>query len=411
MTRKKTTTRRAFLRNSSGLLAAPLIAPSAVLGRGGATPPSERITLGCIGVGGRGRGNMQGFLRRDDIQVVATCDVYASRRDGAKDIVDKKYESKDCKAYKDFRELLAREDIDAVSIASPDHWHAIQSIHACRSGKDVFCEKPLTLTVKEGQAMLAAARKHERVVSGGSQRVLGDYGRMAEAVRSGVAGEIKEVFVDIGGPSRPCFYPAQEIPKELDWDLWLGPAPEAPYHPWRCSGGYGLGGKGWRTFFDYSGGMMTDWGGHKFGGALFALGLEKTGPVEVIPPNGKEHKHLTYVFESGLKMYHAPSSGKNITFVGTEGTVPGAKPEKPVEMPRYRGTGGIIGDFVDCVRTREKPFRDVEIAHRTATVCHLGNIAYSLGRRIKWDPVKEEIKDDFEASCWLDRPRREPWTL
>ena len=411
MSREDRTTRRAFLRTSGAILTAPLIASSGALGQGERSAASERITLGCIGVGGRGRNNMGGFLKQKDVQIVAVCDVYASRRDGAKATVDKHYGSEDCSVYKDFRELLARDDIDAVSIASPDHWHAIMTIHACRQGKDVFCEKPLTLAIREGRAMVEAARKHKCVVSGGSQRVLGDYGRMARAVRSGAAGEIREVFVDVGGSSRPCFYPGQTVPDELDWDMWLGPAPFAPYHPSRCSGGYGLGGKGWRTFFDYSGGMMTDWGGHKFGGALFALGLHETGPVEVIPPDGDEHKYLTYVFANGLKMYHAPGSKKNITFVGTEGQIPGVKSEKTVEMPVYKGRGGIIGDFLHSVRTREKPFRDVEIAHRTATVCHLGNIAYNLGRRFKWDPVREEIENDFEASCWLDRPRRAPWTL
>ncbi len=411
MSSQKTSTRRSFLVNTGAVLAAPLVVKSSVLGQGERSSPNERITLGCIGVGGRGSGNMRTFLRRPEVQVVAVCDVFASRRKGARDRVDEHYGSKDCKVYEDFRELLERKDIDAVSIGSPDHWHAIMSIHACRSGKDVFCEKPLSLTVREGRAMVEAARKHDRVVSSGSQRVLGDYGKMAEAVRSGVAGEIKQVFVDVGGPPRPCFYPGEAVPEELNWDLWLGPAPAVPYHPWRCSRAYGLGGKGWRTWFDYSGGMMTDWGGHKFGGALFALGLHETGPVEVIPPDGKERPHLTYRFASGLEMYHAPGSRKNITFVGTDGTVPGARPEKPVDMPRYRGTGGIIGDFIHCVRTREKPFRDVEIAHRTATVCHLGNIAYHLDRRIKWNPETEEILDDFEASCWLDRPRRERWTL
>ena len=409
MTSRSTTSRRNFLKSSSGVLAAPLIATTA-LGQDGKAAANERINVGCIGVGGRGRGNMHGFLKHNQVQVVAVCDVFGSKRNGAKNIVDKKYNSNDCDVYTDFRELLARDDIDAVSIASPDHWHAIMSIQACKSGKDVFCEKPLTLTIQEGRAMVEAARKHERVVSGGSQRVLGDYGRMAEAVRSGKAGEIKEVFVDIGGPSRPCFYPEQNVPDDLDWELWLGPAPYAPYHPDRCAGGYGLGGKGWRTFFDYSGGMMTDWGGHKFGGALFALGLEKTGPVDVLPPN-KDRQYLTYVFDGGLKMYHAPGSGKNITFVGTEGTVPGVKPDKKIDMPRYRGNGGIIGDFLHCVKTREKPFRDVEIAHRTATVCHLGNIAYQLDRPLKWDAAKEEFQNDFEANCWRDRPRRSPWAL
>ncbi len=411
MSAKKEQSRRSFLAKTGATLAFPLVVEPSVIGAGDGWAPSERINLGCIGVGGRGTHNMKVFLSRPEVRVLAVCDVYGSKRTRAKNIVDKHYNSKDCKTYKDFRELLARDDIDAVSIATPDHWHAIIGIHACKSGKDVFCEKPLTLTIREGRLLVEAARKYKRVFSSGSQRVLGDYGRLAEAVRSGVAGEIKEVYVDVGGPSRLCFYPGQPIPKDLDWQMWLGPAPDAPYHPWRCSGAYGLGGKGWRTWFDYSGGMMTDWGGHKFGGALFALGLEKTGPVEVIPPDCKENKWLTYVFKNGLRMYHAPGSRMNITFVGTKGRIPPLKAPGPVDMPRYRGHGGIIGDFIYCVLTRKKPFRDVEIAHRTATVCHLGNIAYFLKRRIRWNPDTEEIIDDFEASCWLDRPRRDPWKI
>lgn len=411
MSLQNCTTRRSFLKGAFAGLAAPLVVKSSVLGEGARLSANERITMGFIGVGGRGHSDMVDFLRRPEVQGLAVCDVFASRREGAKGVVDRHHGNKDCTAYRDFRELLARKDVDAVSIASPDHWHAIISIHACRNGKDVFCEKPLSLTIREGRAMVEAARRHNRVFSSGSQRVLGDYGRMARAVRSGAAGEIREVFVDVGGPSRLCFYPGQPVPDELDWEMWLGPAPYAPYHPWRCGGAYELGGKGWRTWFDYSGGMMTDWGGHKFGGALFALGLEETGPVEVTPPDKKEHPWLTYRFENGVNMYHAPNSGKNITFIGTEGQVPGKQPEKPVEMPGYKGQGGITGDFLHCVRTREKPFRDVEIAHRTATVCHLGNIVYHLGRRIKWNPQTEEIVGDFEASCWLDRPKREPWTL
>ena len=405
------TTRRKFLRNSGALVAAPIIASCSTLGSRDRAAANERINVGCIGVGGRGHSNMELFLQRKEVQVVAVCDVYASKRQDAKETVDKHYDSRDCSVYNDFRELLERDDIDAVSIATPDHWHAVMSIHACRQGKDVFCEKPLTLTIKEGRAMVEAARRHKRVVSGGSQRVLGDYHKFARTVRSGVLGEIREVFVELGGPPRPCFYPGEAVPDELDWDLWLGPAPYAPYHPWRCQQKYNPDGRGWRNFFDYSGGMMTDWGGHKFGAALFSVGLHETGPVEVIPPDGNEHKYLTYVFENGLKIYHAPDSGKNVTIVGSEGQIPGVTPNTTEELQGYRGSGGLIGDFLHCVRTREKPFRDVEIAHRTATVCHLGNIAYSLDRALKWDPVREEFKDDFEANCWLDRPRRDPWTL
>jgi hypothetical protein len=403
-------TRRDFLKTAAAAVAAPYVLTSTALGAAGRLPASERIVMGAIGVGGQGTGDMNAFLGSPEVQMVAVCDVFEDRRQRAKGIVDKRYGSADCTAYNDFRELVTRDDIDAVCIGTPDHWHAIPTIWACRHGKDVYCEKPLSLTIKEGRAMVEAARRYGQVVSGGSQRVLGDYGGLARAVRGGAAGEVKEVYVEVGGPSRPCNLPAEPVPPGLDWEMWLGPAPWVPYHRDRCSAAYG-GGTGFRAWRDYSGGMMTDWGGHKFGGTLFALGLEATGPVEIIPPDGKDHQYLTYVFANGIRMYHAPGTKFNITFKGTLGQVPGRQPERAVSMPGYKGKGGIHGDFLHCVRTRELPFQDVEVAHRTATVCHLGNIAYWLGRPLKWDPVKELFVGDAEANRWLDRPKREPWRI
>ena len=409
MCKQNRLTRRQFVGRSALAAAAPYVITSTALGADGRPPASERITMGSIGVGGRGSGNMRGFMNRAEVQLVAVCDVSDKRRQNAKDAVDKHYDNADCAAYNDFREVCSRTDIDAVSVATPDHWHGLTAIEACRNGKDVFCEKPLSITIEEGRAMVAAARRYGRVFSSGSQRVLGNYGGLAQAVRSGAAGEIKEAFVDCGGPSLPCYLPEEPIPDGFDWDMWLGPAPYAPYNPNRCSGAFGLGGKGWRTWQDYSGGMMTDWGGHKFGGSLFALDLHKTGPAEIIPPDGKDIKYLTYIFEGGLRMYHA--EGQGMRFIGTEGEIPGVKPARKVAMPGYKGTGGIQGDFIHCVKTRQKPFRDVEIAHRTATVCHLGNIAYWLGRPLRWDPVNEEFIGDDEANRMRSRPMRAPWTL
>jgi len=410
MARRGACSRREFLKRSAAAVTAPYVLTSAALGAAGRPAASDRIVMGAIGVGGRGTGNMKAFLGSPEVQVVAVCDVFEDRRRRAKATVDQAYGSADCAAYNDFRDLVTRSDLDAVCIGTPDHWHAIPTIWACREGKDVYCEKPLSLTVREGRAMVEAARRYGRVVSGGSQRVLEDYGRQAEAVRSGAAGRITEVYVEVGGPSRPCPLGAEPVPPGLDWDLWLGPAPWAPYHRERCSAAYG-GGSGFRAWRDYSGGMMTDWGGHKFAAALFALGLEETGPVEIIPPDGRENKLLTYVFSNGVRMYHAPGTKYNVTFIGTEGQVPGVQPARAVPMPRYKGRGGIYGDFLYCVRTRERPFRDVEISHRAATVCHLGNIAYWLGRRLRWNPDTEQIVGDEEAGRWLDRPKREPWRL
>lgn len=404
---KKTsrTTRRHFLKTASAAFAAPYVITTAALGNEERPAASERIVMGGIGIGNMGSGDQNDFLNHGEVQYVAVCDVRKSARDAAKAKADAKYGNSDCKNYNDFRELLARQDIDAVHVATPDHWHAIIVIDACRHGKDVYCQKPESRTIREGRLMVEAARRYSRVVSGGSQRVRGDYGKLAEQCWSGELGTIKEVYVNIGGPSIPCNLPGEPVPEGVDWDMWLGPAPWAPYNPRRMSGSYDINGSGWRSWSDYSGGGMTDWGAHKFGGAMFAADVMDQGPVEVIPPDGKDHQYLTYRFENGLLMYHRPGQG-DVDVVGT----PGEKlPGKP--LPDYRGTGGIYGDFLHCVRTREKPFRDIGFAVRTVTVCHLGNIAYALKRPLKWDPVKEVFPNDEEANRFLDVARREPWQL
>lgn len=400
------TTRRELLGGAAAAaFAAPWIIPGSALGADGSTPANGRISMGAIGVGGRGSGDMRGLMGHSEVQMVAVCDPVPAHRQSAKQSVDQRYGNHDCRAYNDFREVLVRDDIDAVLIGTPDHWHAIVVIEACRHGKDVFCEKPETLTVREGRAMVTAVRRYGRVVSGGSQRVLGDYGNWPRLVRGGALGEIRGVFVSCGGPSGACDLPEEPLPEGLDWDMWLGPAPWRPFHHNLIRGGF-------RPYRDYSGGGMTDWGAHRFGAATFAVGVHKTGPVEIIPPDGKDVKLLTYRYQSGLLMYHGGTN--NITYKGTEGELnPGEKrPDPPpVEIEGYRGRGGILGDFVASVLSRQEPFRDMESAHRACTVCHLGNIAYWLKRPLRWDPEKEEIIGDPEASRWLDRAKREPWTL
>ena len=408
---KQALSRRGFLKGAGvAALAAPYVITSDALGAPGRPPASDRIVMGGIGMGGRGRGDMRTFMGFGEVQTVAVCDVNKANCGAAKSDVDNRYDSGDCATYNDFRDLLAHRGLDAVMIATPDHWHALVCIAACERGLDVFCEKPLTLTIREGREMVKAARKYGCVVSSGSQRVMGDYGKQAQYVASGAIGQIQEVFVNVGGPSRPCDLPGEPIPDGMDWDLWLGPAPWAPYNKGRCSGAFGLGGKGWRTWYDYSGGMMTDWGGHKFGGAMYGCRLDETGPVEVLPPDGKDVKLLTYVFANGIRIYHG--GGGNIRYVGTKGESGGAgKQTEPDPLRRYKGVGGLGGDFLHCIKTRERCFRDWEYAHRVATVCHLGNIAYLLNRPLKWDPQKEDFVNDPEASRMVDRPRREPWVL
>jgi hypothetical protein len=395
--------RRSFLKKA-GALSVPLFVPASALGQAGRPAASDRIVMATIGTGGQGTGDMGGFMGFGEVQMVAVCDVVPEHRERAQQKVNDRYNNKDCKAYSDFREVLARPDIDAVLIGTPDHWHAIITIEACRHGKDIYCEKPESLTVREGRAMVDAVRRYGRVFSGGSQRVLGDYGNWPRQIWGGALGQVKEVYVECGGPSGDCYLPEQPIPPGLDWDMWLGPAPWRPFHTSLIKGGF-------RPYRDYSGGGMTDWGAHRFGAAMFATGVHLTGPTDIIPPDGKDHKQLTYKFPNGLVMYHGGS--KDITYKGTEGELPGklTKAARPSDMPTYKGKGGIFGDFLHCVKTREKPFRDIEIAHRACTVCHLGNVAYWLKRPLKYDPVKEEILGDAEASRWLDRPKREPWSI
>ena len=409
--------RRQFMQASATLVAAPMVLSSAVLGKDGRTAPSERIGMALIGCGGQGRGDMNGMLGFNEVQFRAVCDPVPDHRKEAKQNVDSRYQNKDCVEYADFREVLDRPDMDAVLIATPDHWHSTISVAAAKKGIDVYCEKPETLTVREGRKVADAVKKYGIVFSGGSQRVIGDYGDMPRLLWGGAIGEIKEVFVDCGGPSGDCDLPAQPLPEGVAWDLWIGPAPWRPFHRNLITGGF-------RSYRDYSGGGMTDWGCHRFGAAMYATQKWMTGPVEVHPGEpGDDKRRIVYVFEDGMKMYH--SSVGDIDYVGTEGnmtkgrgnTILGKyrKPEKRVEIPGYGWfkpweDRGIFGDFIYCVKTRQKPFRNIEAAHRSATIAHLGNIVYWLGRSIKWDPAKEEIIGDPEASRWLDRPKRAPWT-
>ncbi len=404
MSKSKRMTRRGFVRGATAAtVVAPWVVPGSALGADDGTPASERIVMGSIGVGGRGSGDMRGLMGQSAVQMVAVCDPVPEHCDRAKAHVDGHNKNTDCKTSADFREITRRDDIDAVMIGTPDHWHALITIDACKNGKDVFCEKPECLTVAEGRAMVNAVRRYGRVFGGGSQRVLGDYGDWPRLLRGGALGEIKEIFVNCGGPSGDCYLPEEPLPAGLDWEMWVGPSPWRPFHHNLIRGGF-------RPYRNYSGGGMTDWGAHRFGAAMFAANVHKTGPVEITPPDGKDVKMLTFRFANGLKMYHGGTN--NITYKGTEGELPGD--HKPVtgdvDMETYRGPG-LLGDFVASVLSRQKAFRDIEIAHRATTVCHLGNIAYWLKRPLKYDPVKEEIVGDAEANRWIDRPMRGPWTL
>ncbi len=420
---QKRLSRRQFLKLSTVAAAsAPLVLPS-----WGASGPNDRITLGFIGTGTQGRGLLQNFLNHSTTQVLAVCDVDTKRREHHRQIVENFYKTKQdsdfksCTEYKEFGELLERKDIDAVVIATPDHWHAYIAILAANKGKDIYCEKPLSLTIREGRAMVNAARKNNRVFQTGSmQRSSGEFRKACELVRNGRIGQVKQVIVDVGGPSVPCDLPEEAMEPGLNWDMWLGPAPKRGYNSVLSPRGVHEHFPNWRNYREYSGGMMTDWGAHHFDIAQWGLGMDDSGPVEIIPPEDpKATKGLRYLYANGVEVLHGDSGG--VLFIGTEGKILvnrgkfEATPEKigtdplPANAIRLYKSDNHAKDFLDCIRTRKRPICDVEIGCRSVTVCHLGNIAYWTHKRLKWDPKAEQFIGDPEANKWLDRDKRDPW--
>jgi len=445
-----TVTRRRFLQSSAAVaaasaLAAPYIIPASALGADGRPAPSNRITMGCIGLGGRGSVNLQQFLSRPEVQMVALCDVDAGSdryEDAwtrglapAVETVKKHYAAKapagafnGPDGYADFRPLLARADIDAVCISTPDHWHGLITVAAARAGKDVYCEKPMSLTVAEGRAMADAVRRYARVFQVGSQRRSSARCRAScELVRNNRIGKLHTVHVGLMGPywlrknHKPSDAP-EPVPAGFDYDLWLGPAPAAPYTYNRCHWNF-------RWNLDYSGGNLTDWGAHMIDMAHWGMGTEHTGPVEVegkgtFPARASLYNaatgfDLTFTYANGVKML-VKSSGSGVRWEGSDGSVELEGATKPAHLAReVIGPGETrlyVSDdhhanFLECVRTRRDTAAPAEVAHRSITPSHLGNIAMQLGRKLKWDPAKERFENDPEADRFLSRPWREPWSI
>ena len=432
MSESKLMARRGFLKRAAWSAAvAPMIAPSSIFGADGQVQPGNRITVGFIGTGKMANdyhlSTLTGF---GDVQAVAVCDVDTTRRMDAKKYVENRYakagrESRGCDAYNDFRDLLARKDIDAVVIATPDHWHAIPLMEACKAGKDVYCEKPLTLTIREAQLCIEAARKHNRVVQTGSQQrssVFGPFRQACELIRSGRIGKVKTVQVGVGGPSKWCDLPEEPMEPGLDWTLWLGQAPTRPYHSALSPRGHHNHFPAWRSYREYSGGGLTDMGAHHFDIAQWALGMDQSGPVEIIPPEDpRANTGVRFTYANGVEMVHGGPSG--CTFVGSSGTLSidrgklTSEPDSIVQEPLGDGevhlpkSPGHHRDWIDCIRSRQRPVADVEIGARSATVCHLGNLAYWYRRKLRYEPQIWQFVGDAEANQWLDRPRRDPWRL
>jgi len=424
--------RRQFLREAAGASAAavgfPYLVASSALGLAGAVAASNRIVMGAIGVGGQGTRHVGGgiwvqgggFLSKPEVQFVAVCDVNTNNRNRARDIVNKHYGDSDCASYNDFRELTARGDIDAVLVATPDHWHVLTSIAAVKAGMDVYCEKPLSLTIRQARELADTVKRYGRIFQTGTQqRSWYEFRFACELVRNGYIGEVKSITVNVGGPPLwSCDAPGEPEPEWLDWNMWLGPAPWRPYTSKIAPGG-------WMAYRDYSGGEMTNWGAHMFDTAQWAMGADESGPVEIIPPDGRDYKVLTYKYANGTIMTRDKISREvpGVLFTGTEGKIEVSRehlitePESlvrqklgPDEIHLYESKNHP-DNFLQCIKTRERPASDAEVGCRSITVCHLGNIAYWLKRPLEWDPEKEQFLNDPEADKMKARALRAPWRL
>jgi predicted dehydrogenase len=400
-------------------------------GRAAAASPSDRITLGFIGVGTMGRSHLGAFLGMPDVQVVAVCDVVRERRESARQMADTRYAGrkakgtyKSCAAFGDFRELLARKDIDAVVIATPDHWHAIPCVLAARAGKDVYCEKPLTHAVAEGRRIVEEVARAGVVFQTGSQQRTefgGHFRRAVELVRNGRIGKVKVVRIGVGGPPVPCELPAQPVPEGTDWDFWLGPAPKRGYNEILCPRGVHKHFPAWRSYREYGGGGLADMGAHHFDIAQWALDRDGSGPVKVEPPAGRATSGLKFTYADGVVMYHGGptdcvfegTAGKILVSRGHIATEPASILKEPIgarDWHAYPATSHHR-NWLECVRSRKPTICPAEVGHRSATVCHLANIGYRLRRPLRWDPVTERFVGDAEADGLLSTRPRAPWKM
>jgi predicted dehydrogenase len=440
--------RRTFFRTGAAL-AAPLFIPASALGRGGQVSPSNRITMAVIGTGNMGLGDLLDFLKDERVQIVAVCDVNRQSpgywngaiggREPAKMFVEWQYARekrsgayKGCAAYGDFRQVLARKDIDAVAIAVPDHWHSIAVVEAAKAGKDIYGQKPLSLTVSEGRLMSDAVKKYNRIFQTGSQqRSDARFRKACELVRNGRIGKVKTVRCGLPGGT-PDFghtgdrKATEPVPEGFDYDFWLGPAPDAPYCPARCHVNF-------RWILDYSGGMVTDWGAHHIDIAQWGLGATGTGPVKIrnvrsvwckdAPWNTATEFNFEATYENGVRLVVSNEEKGGVTFEGSDGWVWVTRGDIDASpkalLDRDTGSGEVRlyesddhhRNFIDCVQSRKEPIAPIEQAHRTITIAHLGNIAMRLGRDLEWDPKAERVVNDQEANRMLARPMRDPWKI
>ena len=415
--------RRQFLQTSAAAtsaFAAPYFVPASAFGA------NERIVTGHIGVGGQGGSNLSGLIKL--VSVAAVCDLDAARV--VKAIKTVAAANQTCEGYKDYRQLLDRKDIDAVVVCTPDHWHALATINACDAGKDVYCEKPLSLTIVEGRKMVEAARRNKRIVQTGSQqRSSKEFRTACELVRNGYVGKLEKVLVGIPGPNHPGEpVPDSDPPADLDYEMWLGPAPFRPYNAKRVHYFF-------RFWKDYSGGQLTNFGAHHIDIAQWAMGMDESGPIK-IEGTADYHPKKWHEVTEKCRINHTYASGvvltvgqgqadipQGATFIGSAGRIHVTRGKitsdpgeilmttlKDTDTKLYR-SDNHHKNFVDCIKSRELPICDVEIGHRSATCCHLSNIAAELGRPLNWDPKAERFVNDEAANKHIERPYRAPWKL
>lgn len=420
-------TRRRFVAGSAAAVAAPMMLTGKpwAYAQPGDTGANDKINIGVIGTGIRGRNMLRGyFLRSERFRVRAICEVDTTRREHYQQFIHEHYGDRDCAAYIDFHELLGRDDLDAVVIATPDHWHANMIIHACNAGKDIYCEKPLTLTLHEGKKVIEAVRKHNIVFQTGSQQRT-EYGhnfvRACEYVRSGKLGRVVSVNVGVREAPVWCELPEEEMEPGLDWDRWQGPVAARPYHSDLCPRGVHNHYPAWRAYRNYCGGYLADMGAHHFDIAQWGLGKDGTGPVRIIPPRDPSATHgAELVYEDGVRLIHGGPSGT--TFTGDHGLLAVDRgrihsvPEDILNQPLGEGDVTLprhashADNWADCIHSREKPICDVAVGAGSAALCQLMNIAYWVGKEVGWDPENWRF-DDEDANALLDYERREGYEL
>lgn len=420
-------TRRQFLGTSIAALGAAVAGPQILraetLGNAVKAAANSRLGVGVIGTGIISDGHIRTFAGMRETQMVAVCDVKAWELEKAVNTL-KEVGINDVMATARYEEVLANPAIDIVCITTPDHWHAPMAIAAMKAGKDVYVEKPMTLTIDEGKAMIAAEKKYGRVLQVGSQQRSSSHFRIAaNLIRNGMIGDVKEIYVQLGHfPQPPETEEIKPVPDGFDYDRWLGPTPFYPYSDHRVLGSYG---GGWRCYWDYGGRKFADWGAHHFDIVQWALGRDETGPVEFIPIGHEDVEHHHFRYADGITVWRdkKPDHDHMIRFIGTEGEVHvsrGRVASLPENLVRHRfGDGDVqveesnnhTRNFIEAVISRGKPICHTSIGHRSSTICHLGVIAQRLKRPLKWDPESENIIGDEEAKAMQDRPRREGYEL